>query len=117
MGVILWGQHKNMQAQFICLAHNLMLILEQFLKKEGIENEIENNRRLKRLDRALASIKISKDKLPTFLTTPKRPTQQSVKFIRWLLQQLIYKHFMDRRYGGIEEHLRCFLILNFGHRC
>ncbi len=32
-------------------------------------------------------------------------------------QQLIYKHFMDRRYGGIEEKLRCFLILISGHRC
>ena len=79
---------KNMQAQFICLAHNLMLILEQFLKKEGVENEIENNRRLKRLDKALASIKIRKDKLPAFLTTSKRPTQQSVKFIRWLRNNL-----------------------------
>ena len=77
-----------MQAQFICLAHNLMLILEQFLKKEGVENEIENNRRLKRLNRALASTKIRKDKLPAFLTTPKRPTQQSVKFIRWLRNNL-----------------------------
>ena len=79
---------KNMQAQFICLAHNLMLILEQLLKKEGVENEIENNRRLKRLDKALAGIKIRKDKLPAFLTTPKRPTQRSVKFIRWLRNNL-----------------------------
>jgi len=29
---------KNMQAQFICIVHNLMLILEQCLKKEGVEN-------------------------------------------------------------------------------
>ncbi len=79
---------KNMQAQFICIAHNLMLILEQCLKKEGVENEIENNRRLKRLDKALASIKTRRDKLPVFLTTPKRPTQLSVKFIRWLRNNL-----------------------------
>ena len=31
-------------------------------------------------------------------------------------QQLIYEHFMDRVYGGVEENLRCFLIPNFGHR-
>jgi hypothetical protein len=79
---------KNMQAQFICIAHNLMLILEQCLKKEGVENEIENNRRHKRLDKALASTKTRRDKLPVFLTTPKRPTQLSVKFIRWLRNNL-----------------------------
>lgn len=82
------GTAKNMQAQFICLAHNLMLILEQCLKKEGVENEIENNRRKKRLDKALASIQTRRDKLPVFLTTPKRPTQQSVKLIRWLRNNL-----------------------------
>jgi len=65
-----------------------MLILEQCLEKEGVENKIENNRRRKRLDRALASAKIRKDKLPVFLTTPKRPTQLSVKFIRWLRNNL-----------------------------
>ena len=105
---------KNMQAQFICLTHNLMLILEQCLKKEGVENEIENNRRKKRLDRALANAKTRKDKLPFFLKTPKRPTQLLVKFIRWL--QLIYEHFMDRVYRGVEVNLRRFLIPNSGHR-
>ena len=79
---------KNMQAQFICIAHNLMLILEQCLRKQGIENTIEDNRRRKRLDKALASTRIKRVKLPTFLTTPRRPTQLSVKFIRWLRNNL-----------------------------
>lgn len=79
---------KNMQAQFICLAHNLMLILEHGLMKEGVENEIENNRRRKRLERALASIKARRDTLPSFLITPKRPTQRPLKFIRWLRHNL-----------------------------
>jgi len=79
---------KNMQAQFICMAHNLMLILEQCLRKEGVENEIENNRRRNRLDRALARIKARKGKLPIFHITPKRPTQRSLKFIRWLRHNL-----------------------------
>ena len=48
---------KNMQAQFVCIAHNLMLILEQCLKKEGVKNEIEDSRRQKRLDEALAKSK------------------------------------------------------------
>jgi hypothetical protein len=79
---------KNMQAQFICMAHNLMLFFEQCLRKEGVVNEIENNRRRKRLDRVLSHIKTRKDKLPIFHITPKRPTQRPLKFIRWLRHNL-----------------------------
>ena len=79
---------KKMQAQFVCIAHNLMLILEGCLEKEGVGNEIENNRRNKRLEKALASSKIGNDKLPIFLKQPKRATQRSVKFIRWLRNHL-----------------------------
>ncbi len=94
---------KNMQAQFICIVHNLMLILEQCLKKEGVENEIENNRRHKRLDKALASIKTRKDKLPVFLTTPKRPTQLSVKFIRWLRNNLFSNTSWMEAMGALKQ--------------
>ncbi len=79
---------KNMQAQFICMAHNLMLILEQSLKQKGLENDIENRRRQKRLDRTLSGVKTRKDKLPIFLITPKRSTQRPLKFIRWLRHNL-----------------------------
>lgn len=79
---------KNMQAQFVCLAHNLMLLLDQCLQKKGVINEIENTRRHQRLEKALVSSKFRRDKLPTHLTTPRRPTQLSVKFIRWLRNHL-----------------------------
>ncbi len=94
---------KNMQAQFICIAHNLMLTLEQCLKKEGIENGIENNRRRKRLDKALASSKTKRDKLPVFLTTPKRPAQLSVKFIRWLRNNLYSNTPWMEAMGGLRR--------------
>jgi len=79
---------KKMQAQFVCIAHNLMLILEGCLEKEGIGNVIENNRRDKRLEKALAGSRINSEKLPAFLKQPKRATQRSVKFIRWLRNHL-----------------------------
>ena len=79
---------KEMQAQFICMAHNLMLLLEDHLRQEGIENEIENKRRRQRLEKTLANIKTNKEKLPFFLKTPKKPAQLSVKFIRWLRNNL-----------------------------
>ena len=79
---------KKMQAQFVCIAHNLMLILEGCLEKVGIANEIENSRRNKRLKKVLASRKAGKNNLPAFLIQPKRTTQRSVKFIRWLRNHL-----------------------------
>ena len=82
---------KEMQAQFVCIAHNLMLILEGCIEKEGIVNHIENNRRSTRLKEVLTNTKTGKKKLPDFLTQPKRATQRSVKFIRWLRNHL----FMD----------------------
>lgn len=79
---------KKMQAQFVCLAHNLMLILDEQLKKEGVDNHVENNRRIKRLNQALSKSKAKKKNLPVFFTEPKRPALRSVKFIRWLRNNL-----------------------------
>jgi Transposase DDE domain len=79
---------KNMQAQFVCIAHNLLLLFEQWIRKEGVENEAENNRRYNRLEKALISSGAPKHNLPVFLTTPRRQTQLSVKFIRWLRNHL-----------------------------
>ena len=79
---------KTMQAQFICLAHNLMIIFEDCLKQEGIDNEVENKRRSKRLEKTMALAEAKKITLPNFLAAPKRPSQRSVRFIRWLRNNL-----------------------------
>ena len=80
---------KTMQAQLICLAHNLMLIFERCLERCGIENTKEDNRRQDRLDRALSgNTRIKIKRLPLFLKTPKQATQRPVKFIRWLRNHL-----------------------------
>ena len=64
---------KKMQAQFVCIAHNLMMILEDCLEKEGIGNEIENNRRDKRLKKLSPGVKsVAICSQPT-LNSPKEP--------------------------------------------
>lgn len=73
---------KNMQAQFICMAHNLLLQMEKRLQKHGVEDSHENDRRSKRLERSLSRCSIDKSKLPVFFKTVKRSTERSVKFIR-----------------------------------
>ena len=94
---------KEMQAQFVCIAHNLMLILEGCIEKEGIANEIEDNRRSKRLEIALASRKQKNKKLPAFFTEPKRTTQRSVKFIRWLRNHLFMNTSWREALGPLQR--------------
>lgn len=79
---------KNMQAEFICMAHNLMVMFKKCLEHEGAVNETENTRRRKRLEKSLAKAKTKAINLPNFLKTPRRPTQLSVKYIRWLRNHL-----------------------------
>jgi hypothetical protein len=97
------GIAKEMQAQFVCMAHNLMLILEGCIEKEGIRNGIENNRRNKRLENILASCKTGNKKLPDFLIQPKRATQRSVKFIRWLRNHLFMNTSWREALGPLQR--------------
>lgn len=94
---------KEMQAQFVCIAHNLMLILEGCIEKEGINNEIENNRRNKRHKKALANSKAGNKTLPDFLIQPKRATQRSVKFIRWLRNHLFMNTSWQESLGPLQR--------------
>ena len=94
---------KEMHAQFICIAHNLMLILEGCIEKEGIRNDIEDKRRNKRLDKILANSKAGKKTLPYFLSQPKRATQRSVKFIRWLRNHLFVNTSWREALGPLQR--------------
>jgi hypothetical protein len=80
-----------MQAQFICLAHNLMRLLEDKLANEGIGNATEIKRRAGRSgpppgDGVDSSTPPWPDCLREWL---QRFTQRGVKFIRWLRAQLL----------------------------
>lgn len=79
---------KTMQAQFVCMTHNLMLILDKKLEMKGLKNKVENKRREKRLEKIILKSKVKKEELPIFLSTPKKPVLRSVKFIRWLRNNL-----------------------------
>ena len=76
---------KAMQAQFLCIAHNLALMQEHKLSKdEGITNVAEIKRKQKRLDGECKELKAKGISLPLALQSLQRVTQRSVKFIRWL---------------------------------
>lgn len=87
-----WGKGdtaKTMQAQFLCCAHNLLLLLEHHIQKsEGISNVAERRRRSQRLDKVVADLARRGERLPALQLSIVRITQRSSKFIRWIRNYL-----------------------------
>ena len=80
---------KAMQAHFLCLAHNLMILCEAELARvHGVRNEAELARRTKRLQKEAQRLAQKNALLPLLVRTLQRLTVRSVKFIRWLRVQL-----------------------------
>ena len=82
-----WGiteQARLQQACFVCLAHNLMLILERQLGEEGIRDEKVIKRREKR-EKALTLEIRGRGEVPNEMAIKGNGiTQRSLQFIRWL---------------------------------
>lgn len=76
---------KTMQANFICLAHNLMVIQEHRLKtEERVTNTSEIKRKSQRLEDEISRLAEKNEILPVLLQHFQRLTQRSVKYVRWL---------------------------------
>ena len=76
---------KKAQALFLCMAHNLMVHLEgKVATEEGVRNEVEAERREKRMRTKIRAAKEAGREVPSMWEQPQRPTQRCVKFIRWL---------------------------------
>ena len=79
-----WGksdESKNMQARFVCLAHNLMVLLDAQI---GIEDGKEIERAEKRWQTASALADRRDAKFAPQYHNPRKRTQIAAKFIRWL---------------------------------
>ena len=79
-----WGksqESKNMQARFVCLAHNLMVLLDA---KIGIEDDKETERAGKRWEAAAALAHRRDATFAPQYRNPRKRTQIAAKFIRWL---------------------------------
>jgi len=80
---------KAMQALFICLAHNLMVLQEhRLLVEEEVSNTSEIKRRARRLSDATAKLASRNQVMPVLQQAFQRHTQRSVKYIRWLRAHL-----------------------------
>lgn len=86
------AQAKAMQAGFLCLAHNLMVLCEQMLERHhGLRNEAEWRRRTEVLRQQIAAAAKAGHLFPSLLAGLQRLTVRSVKFIRWLRVQLFHR--------------------------
>jgi len=83
-----WGSSltaKHTQAQLLCLTHNLMVLLaEEIRKVDRIDNTIECERKLLRMEKA------QKDGANFVGTVLQRFTVRTLKFIRWL-RNFVYR--------------------------
>lgn len=81
---------KCMQAVFLCLAHNLMVLHEDGLRVDhGITNEAEDRRRAKRLTEEKNAVQKAGRVLPPLREALQRCTQRPLKFVRWLRTYLL----------------------------
>lgn len=95
-----WGsgdESKTSHALFLCLAHNLMILLESQLSGDGVENAKELERKETRLKEARRT---GANFVATFL---QRCTVRSLKFIRWLRAFLYREVPWDRAVDRLRE--------------
>jgi len=80
---------KEAQALFIAITHNLLLFYEQKLESQhGVTNQVEDQRRKKRMQAAITECEKAGQSLSTLVTRARRATQRSVKFVRWIRQAI-----------------------------
>ena len=81
---------RSLQAQFVCLAHNLMLLLERCLESEnGITDIKVQDKRSRRTEESEAKMS-ERGEIPNPLVQQcTRMTQRSLQFIRWLRRCLL----------------------------
>jgi len=98
-----WGitdEAKSNQAHFVCMAHNLLVLLERQLDRdEDLRDEKILDKRRKRLQRLEQQIRASGRNPNPMVMECHRITQRSLQFIRWLRDALVFRTSWD---AGIE---------------
>lgn len=94
-----WGssmEARTIQALFITLTHNLMVLYEDRLEREkGAVNTAENKRRAQRAARLEETCGDDGVEVSPLLVFARNTTQRSVKFVRWLVSCLRQGHAED----------------------
>ena len=92
-----------MQATFLCLTHNLIVLQEDELRREhGLINKCEDRRRDQRLETEKQAVEKAGRVMSPLREALQRCTQRTVRFIRWLRSYLL----RDVPYATILDALR-----------
>lgn len=75
---------KEMQAHFVALVHNLLLLVQDQHEQQGVVNTAEIERKAKRLEQQEKALREKGRSLPLIYKTLQRFTQATFKLIRWL---------------------------------
>ena len=75
---------KEMQAHFVAIVHNLLLLLQDWHETQGVTNTAEHQRRNKRQEQQKTELQKTGRTLPLVYTLLQRFTQATFKLIRWL---------------------------------
>jgi hypothetical protein len=75
---------KEMQAHFVAIVHNLLLLLQDWHQLQGVENTAELQRREKRRTQQQTKLQKTGQSLPLIYTLLQRFSQATFKLIRWL---------------------------------
>ena len=75
---------KQMQAHFVAIVHNLLLLQQDEHRQQGIEYAAEKARKQKRQEKQMAELATTGQTLPLVYQTLQRFTQATFKLIRWL---------------------------------
>ena len=93
-----------MQAQFLCLAHNLMVLMEQTLSSDhDMRNRKETDRSRKRLEVAIATAKEQGRAFAPMYLNPLKRSQLTLKFIRWLRYHLELNSSMQQAIDSLNR--------------
>lgn len=75
---------KEMQAHFMALVHNLLLLVQDWHEQQGVVNTAERERKAKRLEQQEQVLREKGGSLPWIYKALQRFTQATFKLIRWL---------------------------------
>ncbi len=98
---------KTMQANFVCLAYNLITLMEHQLgEQENIVNEPEIKRREKRLKELEGQLQKQGEQIPYAYKVIQRMTQRGVKLIRWICNHLFQNGPLQEALDSLRRQYR-----------
>ena len=82
---------RSQQAHFVCMAHNLMLLLERHIERnEGLRDEKSLSKRRTRVEEMKKKILAAGRKPNPLVLNCTRTTQRSLQFIRWIRNAILF---------------------------